>query len=77
MLADPQVQARQMVVALDHPHAGRVPALGLPIKFSDTPGSVRSAAPLLGQHTREVLRSLDYSDAQIDTLEHAGAVACT
>jgi crotonobetainyl-CoA:carnitine CoA-transferase CaiB-like acyl-CoA transferase len=76
MLADPQVHARQMVVALDHPRAGRVPALGLPIKFSDTPGSVRCAAPLLGQHTRAVLRSLDYSDAQIDALEHAGAVAC-
>jgi crotonobetainyl-CoA:carnitine CoA-transferase CaiB-like acyl-CoA transferase len=76
MLADPQVRARQMVVELDHPRAGSVPALGLPIKFSDTPGSVRSAAPLLGQHTREVLRSLGYSDAQVDALVHEGAVAC-
>lgn len=76
MMADPQVRARQMVVELDHPQAGRVRALGLPIKFSDSPGSVRSAAPLLGQHTRAVLRSLDYSDAQIDALERAGAVAC-
>ncbi len=76
MLADPQVLARQMVVELDHPHAGRVPALGLPIKFSDTPGSVRRAAPLLGQHTREVLGSLGYSEPEIQALERAGAVAC-
>ncbi len=76
MLADPQVKAREMVVEVEHARAGRVSALGLPIKFSDTPGAVERAAPVLGQHTREVLSSLGYSDAQIDALRDAGAVQC-
>jgi crotonobetainyl-CoA:carnitine CoA-transferase CaiB-like acyl-CoA transferase len=76
MLADPQVKAREMVVEVTHPKAGKTRALGLPIKFSDTPGSVRSAAPLLGQHTRVVLLSLGYSDKEIKALETSGAVAC-
>ena len=76
MLADPQVEAREMVVEVNHPKAGKVKALGLPIKFSDTPGAVRSAAPLLGQHTRVVLMSLGYSDQEIKALEKSGAVAC-
>jgi crotonobetainyl-CoA:carnitine CoA-transferase CaiB-like acyl-CoA transferase len=76
MLADPQVAAREMVVEVNHPIAGRTKALGLPIKFSDTPGSVRSAAPLLGQHTRAVLLSLGYSDKEIKALEKSGAVVC-
>ena len=76
MLADPQVEAREMVVEVKHPKAGKMKTLGLPIKFSDTPGSVRSAAPLLGQHTRVVLMSLGYSDQEIEALEKTGAVAC-
>ena len=76
MLSDPQVAARAMVVEVNHPKAGKTKALGLPIKFSDTPGSVRSAAPLLGQHTRVVLLSLGYSDKEIKALEKSGAVAC-
>jgi len=76
MLADPQVKAREMVVEVDHPSAGRVSALGLPIKFSETPGAVRRAAPLLGEHTREVLRGLGYDAARIEALEREGAVRC-
>jgi crotonobetainyl-CoA:carnitine CoA-transferase CaiB-like acyl-CoA transferase len=76
MLDDPQVEAREMVVEVKHPKAGKVKTLGLPIKFSDTPGAVRSAAPLLGQHTRVVLMSLGYSDKEIKALEKSGAVAC-
>jgi len=76
MLADPQVAAREMVVEVDHPRAGAVKALGLPIKFSDTPGSVTRAAPVLGQHTREVLESLGYTGAEIDRMKAEGAVFC-
>ena len=74
MLSDPQVLAREMVVEVDHSRAGRVKALGNPIKFSATPGEVRRAAPLLGEHTREVLESLGYSAAQIAKLHEDGAV---
>ena len=76
MLADPQVAAREMVVEVDHPRAGRTQALGFPVKFSETPASVTRAAPLLGQHTREILQSLGYSAAQIDRLQGDGAVHC-
>ena len=74
MLVDPQVAAREMVVEVDHPRAGRMKTLGNPIKFSDTPGEVRRAAPLLGEHTREVLEELGYGSSQIDRLDEEGAV---
>ena len=55
MHADPQTRARDMVVATDHPASGRVETIGLPVKFGATPGGVRGPAPVLGQHTAEVL----------------------
>jgi len=76
MLADPQVAAREMVLEVEHPRAGRMKTLGAPIKFSETPGSVRRPAPLLGEHTREVLTQLGYSGAQIESLQREGAVVC-
>ena len=76
MLADPQVEAREMVVEVNHARAGKMKTLGLPIKFSETPGGVRSAAPVLGQHTRAILMSLGYSPAEIKALEKSGAVVC-
>jgi len=74
MHADPQALAREMIVETTHATAGQVKAIGLPIKFSETPGGVRNAAPVLGQHTREVLRGLGYSDEEIDRLASLGAV---
>ena len=74
MLGDPQVAARAMVLEVDHPRAGRVKTLGTPIKFSATPGEVTRAAPLLGEHTREVLEGLGYAPAEIDRLREDGAV---
>ena len=75
MLSDPQVAAREMVVEVEHPKAGRTKALGHPVKFSDTPGKVVRAAPLLGQHTREVLAELGYADVEVKRLFAEGAVA--
>jgi crotonobetainyl-CoA:carnitine CoA-transferase CaiB-like acyl-CoA transferase len=74
MLGDPQVHARDMVVEVDHPRAGRVKALGHPIKFSDTPTQAGRAAPLLGEHTREVLAQIGYGDEQLAALIREGAV---
>ena len=74
MHADPQALAREMVVETTHPAAGAVKAIGLPIKFSDTPGGVRLHAPLFGQHTREVLRENSFSDKEIDQLLAQGVV---
>ena len=73
--SDAQALAREMVVELEHPRAGRTRALGLPIKLSATPGGVRRAAPTFGQHTREVLVEFGFSAAEIDDLYAAKAVA--
>jgi len=73
MLADPHVLAREMVVETVHPTAGATRALGVPVKLSGSPGSVRRPAPLLGEHTREVLREAGFRDAEIDALVASGA----
>jgi len=74
MAADPQTLAREMVVPLDHPVAGRTHALGLPIKLGATPGSIRRPAPTYGQHTREVLRAHGFGDDEIAALADEGAL---
>jgi formyl-CoA transferase len=56
VVADPHTRARDMVVEMEHPEAGTVHALGIPVKLSATPGTIRRPAPLLGQHNDEVLR---------------------
>ncbi len=73
-LADPQTAARRMVVEVEHSTLGPVKTLGLPVKFSHTPGEVRTGAPLYGEHTREILAEHGFSRDEIAALEHAGAV---
>ncbi len=73
-LADPHTLARNMVVDLDHPGAGKIKALGIPVKLSDTPGAVDRAAPLLGQHTAEILASLCYSQIEQQSLLSMGVI---
>jgi len=73
-LAHPQTLARGMVVDLVHPQAGATKALGCPIHFSATPTKITRPAPLLGEHTREVLREHGYADADIDAFVAGGVV---
>jgi crotonobetainyl-CoA:carnitine CoA-transferase CaiB-like acyl-CoA transferase len=73
-LSDPQTIAREMVVDVEHSTLGTVKTLGLPLKFSATPGKVRTGAPLYGEHTREVLREYGFDDLQIAAFEKEGAV---
>ena len=73
-LSDPQTLARDMVVEVEHATLGPVKTMGLPIKFSETPGKVRSGAPLYGQHTREVLREYGFDEQEIRQLEEEGAI---
>jgi formyl-CoA transferase len=58
VFASPHTTARRMVEVVDHPVEGPVSTLGIPVKLSDTPGRVRRAPPVLGQHTESVLTAL-------------------
>ena len=72
--ADPQVQARKMIVELDAPGGRKVKQVGISVKLSETPGSIRSLAPALGQHTEEIMHGLGYSDEQIEKWRADGSV---
>ncbi|TCJ19869.1 CoA transferase [Rubrobacter taiwanensis] len=65
---DPHTHAREMMVEMEHPVEGVVRGLGIPLKLSETPGKVRHAAPLLGEHTEETLQRLGYSESEIADL---------
>src|SRR5438876_6300555 len=68
MVADPQINHRKMIVDVEHPTQGRVRQIGVAIKLSDTPGTIRSAAPMPNEHTEDVLKDLGLSAAEIADL---------
>jgi crotonobetainyl-CoA:carnitine CoA-transferase CaiB-like acyl-CoA transferase len=73
-LSDPQVAARRMIEAVEHATLGIVKVLGVPIKLSETPGSVRTAPPVLGQHTAQVLSELGIAAGAIEDLRRRNVV---
>jgi crotonobetainyl-CoA:carnitine CoA-transferase CaiB-like acyl-CoA transferase len=74
MHADPQTLARGMVVEVPHRRLKKHKTLGTPVKFSVSPSAVERGAPLLGEHTREILAEYGYAKKEIDELISAGAV---
>lgn len=74
VLADPQITAREMVREVEHGTIGRARVINSPVKMSETPTSVRTAPPTLGQHTAAVLGELGYDDQQITTLKNARVI---
>ena len=75
VFADAQLAARDMVATLNHPAIGSLRLLGVPVKLSETPASVRTAPPTLGQHTDAVLQTdLGMSASDLATLRASGVI---
>ncbi len=75
VLADPHFRAREMIVDIDYPGLGRVPLTGFPIKFSETPGSIKTRGPLLGEHNEEVYCGLlGFSQQKLAQLQKEGII---
>lgn len=74
-ISDPQVRHREMVRDVAHPVHGVVRQFGPAVRYSETPAGIRTAAPLPGEHTDEVLRALGLGDEAIRALRAAGVVA--
>jgi CoA:oxalate CoA-transferase len=73
--ADPHISYRNMLVEIDQPEVGKMTIAGSPIRLSETPGEVYAPAPLLGQHTEEILKNvLSYSEGDIDDLKREGII---
>jgi len=74
VLEDPQVKARGMIVEQEHPVLGKIKLANIPFKFSDCDVTPRTAAPLLGQHNREIAATLGFSQAEIDAMVEDGVL---
>jgi crotonobetainyl-CoA:carnitine CoA-transferase CaiB-like acyl-CoA transferase len=71
---DPQVVHNELLTTVDRPDGEPMRVVGMPVRFSGTPGMVRSGPPSVGQHTDEVLSSIGFSDDEIASMREEGAV---
>lgn len=74
VFADPQVLHNEMVIETEHPAVGSIKLVGIPVKLSETPGTLRAAPPTVGQDNERVLTELGYSPHHIARLQDSGAV---
>ncbi|MFA8439379.1 CaiB/BaiF CoA transferase family protein [Pueribacillus sp. YX66] len=74
LFEDEQIEARDMLVEVEHPEAGIVPLVGSPLKFSRTPTTIRRHPPKAGEHNDEVLRELGFSKADIVRFSQDGVI---
>lgn len=74
MAADPQVVHREMIIEVDDDKLGRSRTIGIPVKFSRTPGRIRRSAPSLGEHTAEVLTMLGCRADEVERLKNKGVI---
>ena len=74
MFADAQVQHLAVAAEVNHPRLGRYKILNQAVKLSRTPATLKTATPEIGQHTHEILRELEYGDADVARLRAQGVV---
>lgn len=74
VIADPQIQARGMIVEQEHPRYGTLRLPNLPFRFSGCDTTIREVAPDLGQHNTEVAQSLGFTPAEIDAMQTDGVL---
>jgi len=75
VISDPQVKANELIVEFDHPHGGRMRQPRPAARFSNTPAEIRRPAPLLGEHSDEVLREIGLSNTELAALRSSGTIA--
>jgi crotonobetainyl-CoA:carnitine CoA-transferase CaiB-like acyl-CoA transferase len=75
LAADPQLRHRKMIVELEHPEKGKVRQAGIAVKLSETPGSIRTFSPALGEDTEAILSELGYDKGEIDMLRGEGIIS--
>ena len=71
---DPQIRARNMIVEVPTPDGGTVKQVGVAMKLSETPGSIRSVAPQMGEHTDAILADLGYPPEDVARWRADGAI---
>lgn len=75
IVADPHFAAREMIVSLDHPGSNKqVSVAGIPLKLEKTPGRIRHRAPMLGEHTDEVLKEIGVTEERLEQLRKRGVI---
>ena len=74
LLTHPQIQANELIVESEHPHAGPMRQPRPAARFDATPAEIRRPAPLLGEHTDELLHELGLTPAEITALRNAGVI---
>jgi crotonobetainyl-CoA:carnitine CoA-transferase CaiB-like acyl-CoA transferase len=72
--ASPEAEALGMTVEIEHPALGALRQVGIPLRFTSTPGSIRAAPPLLGEHTDAILAELGYVPAEIERMRGSGVL---
>jgi crotonobetainyl-CoA:carnitine CoA-transferase CaiB-like acyl-CoA transferase len=75
VFSDPQALHIKMIEEVDHPTQGVIRQVGIPVRLSNTPGSIRMLPPRPGQHTKEILLQMSYTEEQIEALRNSGAIA--